>query len=274
MSFADRVTAARQRGCLFVVHGHTGERLTHMKCRSGGIGLAVKAFRIDVDEAHLHCSKRVLERVSLAHVAITGVRGRNPIFLRTPVNVFLGGPDVFAAEREAVSLQTHRLVSHRAGEEDQVGPGNLVAVLLLDRPQDAARLVEVAVIRPGVQRSEADVACAAAAATVCEAVGTSRVPGQANHQAAVVPPVSRPPFLAVGHQGEHILLQRFEIERLDGFAVVEVLPKGADLGVMLVKDVEVQGLRPPGRVGPTGRRERTVHHGAFGFGRHVFSHCG
>jgi hypothetical protein len=42
-----------------------------------------------------------------------------------------------------------------AGEDHQVGPGDLVAVLLLDRPEQAARLVEVAVVRPAVERREA-----------------------------------------------------------------------------------------------------------------------
>jgi hypothetical protein len=64
-------------------------------------------------------------------------------------------PDVLAAEGEAEGLQAHGLVGDVAGEDDQVGPAELVAVLLLDRPEQAARLVEVAVVRPGVQRREA-----------------------------------------------------------------------------------------------------------------------
>jgi hypothetical protein len=46
-------------------------------------------------------------------------------------------------------------MAHVAGEDHQVGPGDLVAVFLLDRPQQAARLVEVAVVRPAVERRKA-----------------------------------------------------------------------------------------------------------------------
>jgi hypothetical protein len=70
-------------------------------------------------------------------------------------------PDVLAAAAEAEGLQPHRLIGDVAGEDDQVGPADLVAVLLLDRPQQAARLVEVDVVRPGVERREALVAGAA-----------------------------------------------------------------------------------------------------------------
>jgi hypothetical protein len=131
-------------------------------------------------------------------------------------------PDVLAAEGEAEGLQAHRLVGHVAGEDDQVGPAELVAVLLLDRPQQAARLVEVGVVRPGVDRREALVAGAGAAAAVGDAVGAGRVPGHADHQAAVVAPVGRPPVLAVGHQRLEVFLQRRDVELLEFFAIVEV----------------------------------------------------
>lgn len=42
-----------------------------------------------------------------------------------------------------------------AGEQEQVSPGNLVAVLLLDRPQQTTGLVEGDVVGPGVEGSEA-----------------------------------------------------------------------------------------------------------------------
>jgi hypothetical protein len=53
--------------------------------------------------------------------------------------------------------------AHVAGEDHQVGPGNLLAVLLLDRPEQAAGLVEVAVVGPAVDRRETLVAGAGAA---------------------------------------------------------------------------------------------------------------
>ena len=48
-------------------------------------------------------------------------------------------------------------------EEHEVGPRDLRAILLLERPQQALRLVEVLVVGPRVERCEAQVAFAAAA---------------------------------------------------------------------------------------------------------------
>lgn len=47
-----------------------------------------------------------------------------------------------------------------ASEEDQVRPRDLVAVLLLDRPQEATGLVERDVVGPAVEGSEALLAAA------------------------------------------------------------------------------------------------------------------
>ena len=177
-------------------------------------------------------------------------------------------PDVLAAEAEAEGLQAHRLIGHGAGQDDQVGPADLVAVLLLDRPEQAARLVEVGVVRPGIERREALVARAAAAAAVGDAIGARRVPGHADHQAAVVAPVGRPPVLAVGHQRLEVLLERLDVELLEFFAIVEVGAQRVGLGVVLVQDVEVQRLGPPVHVRTLSRRHAAVHDGAFAFVAH------
>jgi LysR family hydrogen peroxide-inducible transcriptional activator len=71
------------------------------------------------------------------------------------------------------------------------------------------------------------------------------VPCQADHQAAIVAPVGRPPVLAVGHQRATCgFLERFEVELLHLFAVVKSAHR-VGLGVVLVQNVEVQGVRPP-----------------------------
>src|SRR5262249_40696605 len=50
---------------------------------------------------------------------------------------------VAAPAAEPEGLEPHRLESDVAGEDHEVGPGNLPAILLLDRPEQPARLVEV-----------------------------------------------------------------------------------------------------------------------------------
>src|SRR6185436_294595 len=108
-----------------------------------------------------------------------------PRRLRSPVDV-LGLPDVLAAAGEAERLEPHRLEGDVAGQHDQVGPRQLAAVLLLDRPQQPARLVDVGVVRPAAERREADLARAGAAAAVVDAIRAGAVPRHADEQAAVV----------------------------------------------------------------------------------------
>ena len=85
------------------------------------------------------------------------------------------------------------------------------------------------------------------------------MPGHADHQAAVMAPVGRPPVLAVGHQLGEVRLQRLEVELLHFLAVVEALER-VGLAVMLVQDVEVQrsSATTPSTELP-GHRDRAVH---------------
>src|SRR6202023_2519245 len=113
------------------------------------IGIAVRSCRIDVDEAHLHGAERLGE-LAFAPVALVP----NPWALGAPLK-FFRLPDVRATAGETERLEAHRFQSDVAGEDHQVGPGELAAVFLLDRPHQTARLVEVGVVRPAVERREA-----------------------------------------------------------------------------------------------------------------------
>src|SRR5262249_47724941 len=99
------------------------------------------------------------------------------------------------AESEAERPETHRLERDVAGKHQQVGPGDLLSVLLLDRPEQAARFVEVGVVGPAVQRGEALRAGPAAAAAIGDTVGARGMPGHPDEEPAVVAVVSRPPVL-------------------------------------------------------------------------------
>src|SRR5262249_56187234 len=125
---------------------------------------------VDVDQAHLNRAERV-RQLAFAAVALVP----EPRSLRTPVELFRL-PDVSAPAAKAERLEAHRLERNVAGENHQVGPGDFPAVLLLDRPQQAARLVEVCVVRPAVERREALLSRAGAATTVADAIGTRAVP--------------------------------------------------------------------------------------------------
>ena len=136
----------------------------------------------------------VLGELAVAAVALVA----EPGVLGTPEDL-LGLPDVLAAEAEAEGLEAHVLQRDVAGEDEQVGPRDLLAVLLLDRPEQAAGLVEVGVVGPAVERREALAAVAGAAAAVLDPVGAGGVPAQPDEQAAVVTEVGRPPVLRGGH---------------------------------------------------------------------------
>jgi hypothetical protein len=189
VGLAERVTAGDQRHRLLVVHRHPAEGVPDVAGGRQRVGVAVRALRVDVDQAHLHGAERPgeLPVPAVALVTEPGVLGSPEDLLRLP--------DVLPAEPEPEGLEAHRLERDVAGEDEQVGPGDLPAVLLLDRPQQAARLVEVRVVRPAVERREALGAVTGAAAAVLDPVGARGVPAQPDEQPAVVAEVGRPPVL-------------------------------------------------------------------------------
>ena len=178
-------------------------------------------------------------------VAAEALVDAQPGDLGAPVHVLVRLPHVLAAAAEAEGPEAHRLQRDVAGEDQQVGPGDLLAVLLLDRPQQAARLVDVDVVGPAVERREALLAATAAAAAVVDAVGAGGVPGHADELRAVVAEVGRPPVLRVGHQLDQVLLQRLVVEALEFLRVVEVLAHRVGLRGMLVQQIQPQLVRPP-----------------------------
>jgi hypothetical protein len=131
VDLAERVAAGDEGDRFFVVHGHPAERLANIVRRCERIRLAFGAFRIHVDQAHLNRRERVLE-FALAALAQIAAEPRR---LVAPVDVFFGLPDVDASAAEAERFEAHRFEGAVAGEDEEVGPGEFVAVLLLDRPE-------------------------------------------------------------------------------------------------------------------------------------------
>ncbi len=242
---AEGVAAGDERHGLLVVHGHAREGLPDVARRGDRIGVAVRALRVHVDQAHLGGRERTGE-LPVAAMALVA----EPRALAAPVDVRLGLPDVGAAASEAEGPEAHGLERDRAGEDDQVRPGQLAAVLLLDRPEQATRLVEVAVVRPTVQRCEALGAVAAAAAAVGDAIGPRRMPRHADEQRAVVSEVRGPPVLRVRHQVLEVPGHGVQVEALEFLGVVERGPHGIRPLGLPVQDREVQRVGPPVMVGP------------------------
>ena len=119
--------------------------------------------------------------------------------LSAPVDILTRFPRIGAPTAQAKGLEAHGLQRAVAGQNHQIGPGNLVAILLLDRPQEAARLVQVGIVGPAVERRETLRAGGRTAAAVADAIGARAVPGHADEERAIMAVVRGPPLLRVGH---------------------------------------------------------------------------
>ncbi len=168
VGLAEGVAAGDQGDGLLIVHGHAGEGLADIAGRGERIGIAVGAFGIDVDQAHLHGAQRAVQ-LTLAAVALIA----QPRAFRPPIEL-LRLPGVGPAAGEAEGLEAHGFQGDVADQDEEIGPGDGGAVFLLDRPEQAAGLVEVGVVGPAVERGEALLATAGAAATVAGAIGARR----------------------------------------------------------------------------------------------------
>src|SRR5665811_1099403 len=147
MGLAERVTAGDEGNRLLVVHGHASKRLSNVPGGGERTRFTVRALGIHIDEAHLHRTERICE-LAVAAVALVS----EPGVLRPPINILFGLPHVHAPTTETEGLETHRLESTVTSEDNKVGPGDLPAVLLLNRPEQTARLVQVGVVGPAVAR--------------------------------------------------------------------------------------------------------------------------
>ena len=202
MGLAEGMAAGDEGDGLLVVHRHAAEGGPDVLGGGQVVAAGVRAFRVDVDQAHVGGAER-LNQIAVAgeaHVVI------QPGDLATPVHVFVRLPHVRTAAAEADGPEAHGFQRDVAGKDQQVGPGDFLAVLLLDRPQQAARLVDVDVVGPAVERCEALLAPAAAAAAVGDPVGPGGVPGHADELRPVMAEVRRPPVLGVGHQLDQVRL--------------------------------------------------------------------
>ena len=67
--FTKGVSTGHQGHGFFVVHGHATKGFAHVACRGKRIGVAVGAFRVDINQSHLNRSKRIL-KVAVAFVTL------------------------------------------------------------------------------------------------------------------------------------------------------------------------------------------------------------
>src|SRR6185503_7482359 len=145
-----------------------------------------------------------------------------PRSFRTPEEL-LWLPRICTATAKTKCLEAHRLESHITYKNKKIGPGNPAPIFLFDGPQKSARLVQVGVVRPTVQRSEALLTAAGAAATIRNTICARAVPGQSDEQTAIMAEVRGPPVLGVRHQRVQIFDHGIQVELFKLFRIIEIL---------------------------------------------------
>lgn len=144
VGLAKGVATSNQSNGFLVVHAHAAKGLADVQSRGLGVGGTVRTARVNVDEAHADGAQRALQvRGSLGEVGAAVVSddvvalGGEEVLLGAPVDALVGLVGVLAAEAEAVRGEAHVLHGRVAGEDEEIGPGEGAAVLLLDGPCDA-----------------------------------------------------------------------------------------------------------------------------------------
>ena len=252
MGLADGVAADDERGRLLVVHRHPAEGVANVLRGGQRIRVAVRPLRVHVDQSHLHVGEGLGELPVAAVALVT-----EPGVLGAPEDL-VGLPNVLSPEAEAERLEAHRLVGDVAGVDEQIAPGDLPAVLLLDRPEQSARLVEARVVGPAVEGGEALSALTATTTAVGDAVRAGGMPRHPDEERAVVAVVGRPPVPRRRHHLDEVPLQRVDVEGLELLGVVEVPVHRIGQGGVVAENLQVRLRRPPVlvRLGPLRRGSR------------------
>ena len=204
MALAEGVTAGNQGHGFLVVHGHAGEGNANVARRTHRVAVGVGAFGVHVNQRLVRGTQRVFEvvvRIAVAaapplvahHHAVERGHVLGVPHLGAPVGGVVGLPGIMAAAGETVGGKAHDFQRAVAGQHDEVGPGEGAAVLLLNGPDEPARLVGVAIVPPAVDGREAHQRLPGAAPAVGDAVGAGGVPGHPNHLRAVVTVIRWPP---------------------------------------------------------------------------------
>ena len=215
MGFAQRMTAANQRHGFFVVHPHVAEGGTN-RCRRGKrVAAMIRPLRVHIDKSHLGRTQRGF--CQFFRVAV-----RQPGFFVAPVHIQIRFPYVFTTSTKAKGTEAGVFQRHVTREDKQVGPGNFLAILLLNRPQQTAGFIQTHVVRPGVQWCKTLLSATCATASIYGAIGPCAVPCHADKQTGIRPPISRPPRLRFGHEGSEIPFQGRIVEFAKFFAVIEI----------------------------------------------------
>jgi len=209
------VAAGNQSNGLLIVHAHPSKGGPDIEGRGDRVRAGVRALGVHVDETHVRGRQGLLEvrgaglEVGAAVVAVLVAPGEEGL-LGAPVDGLVRLPRVDTAAAVAKGWEAHVLERDVAGEDDQVGPRDAAAVLLLDGPDQPPGLVQAGVVGPAVERCEALLAHAGTSTAVEGTVCARAVPCHTDEKTAVVAKVSRPEGLRVPQLGLEVGLDSID----------------------------------------------------------------
>ena len=138
------VPARNERDSFLIVHCHARECFANVVCRSQWIGCSVWTLGVDINQSHLHCGKRIC-KFALTRISLFC----KPFLLAAPI-CFIRLPHILTATAKSKCFKSHGFQRNIAGENDQISPRNLFAILLLDGPHQAPRFVQIDIVGPTI----------------------------------------------------------------------------------------------------------------------------
>lgn len=211
----ESVATGDQSNSLLIVHAHSSKGCPYIKGRRDRVRVGIWALGVHINETHVRGRQGHLKvrsarlKVGAAVIAVLVAVGEEGL-LGAPVDGLVRLPGVDTATAVAEGREAHVLEGDVAGEDDQVAPRDLAAVLLLDGPDQPPRLVQAGVVGPAVERGEALLAHAGTSAAVEGPVCACAVPCHADEETAVVAEVSGPEGLGVPQQGLEVGLDSID----------------------------------------------------------------
>src|SRR5947209_2498367 len=115
MGFAEGVTSGNECNRFLIVHGHPGEGLPNVARRGERIRVSIRAFRVHIDQTHLHGSERAL-KITLSAVSLIG----QPLALWSPEDVLFGLPNILAPAAETEGFEAHGLERDITSENHEI----------------------------------------------------------------------------------------------------------------------------------------------------------